>query len=92
MFDEDGFFGSEPEVFDWKVVRKTINETMLLIREIKDEYPAIFEKGEDFFYSVYDGLGKLRETIKVRRCVTRRQFDAVQNWTEGVHKWHPDYK
>jgi hypothetical protein len=49
------------------------------------------QAGYEFFLDVLAKIKSVAEGVNAREYVTERQFDAVQNWMEGVHRWYPEF-
>ena len=69
-----------------------IDDVLTMISEIEEDYPEVFTKGEEFFCNVRETITSVRETISTRNTVSPRQAQAIQNWADGVSRWHPDHK
>jgi len=77
---------------DWEEAIEQIDGTLELIQDLEDDYPRIWDNGEDFFTDVREKMTEVRETIEENERVTMGQARAIENWGEGVRKWHPDFK
>ncbi len=67
-------------------------DTLDLINEIRDEYPRIWARGEDFLADVEAKILAVRETVAQTGHVSPRQQAALDNWDAGVRRWHPDHR
>ena len=71
---------------------RDIRETQDLIKDLRDFYPEIWDKAEDWFRDVGEQQKAVFRTIKLTQRVSHNQQDAISNWGVAVRKWHPDYR
>jgi ABC-type transporter Mla subunit MlaD len=69
-----------------------INEIEELVADLEENHSDAFDRGEEFLTDVLEKSQALGETIENADEVTPRQATALQNWRNGVYKWHPDHK
>jgi len=87
-FEDDSFDDDQP----WSGAIEDIDRLLSLIDDLEDSYSDVYERGEDFLADVYERASEVRKTILQNQRVTPRQEKAIENWTEGVEKWHPEHK
>lgn len=68
----------------------SIHAVLGWIEEIEEDYPEVYEQGEDYFEGVYNNALTLEDRIEKQKHVTERQAEAIQKWVASVRKRHPN--
>ena len=72
-------------------VTNALTETLELIEDLEENYPSLWDKGEEFFESVRGSCSSMLTSLMMQDSATSGQYSAAKNWNAGVKKWHPDY-
>lgn len=63
-----------------------------LVDDIEAEHEHTWERGEVFLTDVRSKLLDVKETILQTGRISTRQQSAIDNWVDGIRRWHPDHK
>lgn len=86
---------------DYASAVEKLDDLLDLISDIESNYKSIWNRAEDFLLSVRDSASNMKEKFEAEMdgdenvCfsfATEAQAIAIENWTAGVCKWHPDMR
>lgn len=68
---------------DYEDVLELIDDLRELLDDAEERSPG----GAGFFADVREKADSMRYWIETNKVATRKQADAVNNWTEAVREW-----
>jgi polyhydroxyalkanoate synthesis regulator phasin len=69
-----------------------IDKLIDLVDDIEANHENTWERGEDFLDDVRTKLRSVRKTIDEKDDCTERQAQSIENWGDGIKRWHPDHR
>ena len=69
-----------------------IEAILFMIDEIENEYPRVWDRGEDFLSDVREKVQGVKLSVENTDSVTENMARAIHNWSNGVMNWHPEYR
>jgi hypothetical protein len=69
---------------------KDVDRALSLCEEILSLIGEIPDRGRDFAISVGESCAEVQATIEQMNRVTSRQYEALENWLEGIRAWLRD--
>lgn len=66
---------------------RRLQQTVGMIRAIKENDDECYGRGEDFFESVLDRAHDVLLSVLGQQGATEKQMSSARNWASGVENW-----
>jgi hypothetical protein len=71
----------------YRLTVERLQQTVGMIRAIKEQDQDCYDRGEDFFDSVLERAHEVLVSVLEQRGATEKQMSSAKNWAGSVENW-----